>query len=120
MMWLLVVLTCLTVYRVTRLLVKDKITDAWRIRLWTYLVFRSKAHRWAKESQENRVVVLRNMRDGEEPLLAYLITCPWCVSVYVGFVIVGVEMLLVDVPYPWLVWGASSAITGLLSAREDG
>jgi hypothetical protein len=53
------------------------------------------------------------------PLLAYYLTCSWCVSIWVGAAVVGTEMLTMrDVPAPILLWLASSGVTGILSSWE--
>ncbi|MCX0246421.1 hypothetical protein [Streptomyces drozdowiczii] len=81
--------------RLTRLVTRDRITQAPR--------------EWA----------LRRLPDGH--LLAYLVMCDWCVSVYVGAV----------TATAWVVWGderlfigitaalAMSHVTGWLAAREE-
>jgi hypothetical protein len=54
--------------------------------------------------------------------LAYLWTCPWCMSVWVGAVLVVLaegKGLRLDVPFPWLVVAAGSLVTGLGSQVES-
>lgn len=51
--------------------------------------------------------------------LHYLFTCPWCMSVWLGPVVIAVTMRWYDVPAPVLVWIAGSAVTGLLSNLEE-
>lgn len=117
-MWLLAVLTCLAVYRVTRLLVADKLLEKPRLRLYRWAVLRTVP--WAK-TPEDRALVLGNVASGatREPLAAYMLTCPWCVSVWLGGLVVLVEVLCgANVPYPLLLWPATSAVTGLLASRE--
>jgi uncharacterized protein DUF1360 len=113
-MWLLAVLTCLTVFRVTRLLVTDRITERPRLALY----------RWAclRNTTRDRAQVLRDIASGVDrpPLLAYYVTCPWCVSVWIGAAVVGFEVLVLpSVPAPLLLWAASSAVAGLLANLED-
>lgn len=50
--------------------------------------------------------------------LAYLLECPWCMSGWVGGVVVGVTAQIVSVPAPFLVWIAASAVTGLTANYE--
>jgi hypothetical protein len=54
--------------------------------------------------------------------LAYLLECPWCMSAWVGgLVVLGTDLCL-SVPAPFLVWIAASTVTGLignLEARHD-
>lgn len=119
-MWLIAVLTCLTVFRVTRLLVTDRITEKPRLALYRWACLRS-SRSWVK-TPEDRALVLGNIASGasKTPLLAYYLTCPWCVSVWVGGAVVGVETLVLPhVPSPLLLWAASSAVTGLLANLED-
>lgn len=88
--WLLVLLALLAVARVTRLVVEDAILDG------------------------PRALVLRHARPGG--LLAYLLGCPWCVSVWAGFGLAGLVVPLGDTwPVQVLVLGlAASQATGLL------
>jgi hypothetical protein len=109
MAWLLVTLTCLTVYRVTRLLVSDKITE----------VPRDKVILWAWRRAHPNLAPSDYVNVRSAPMLAYFVTCPWCTSIWLGAVIVGTLWLTSDIPYPLLVWPASSAITGLLATKED-
>lgn len=78
--------------RVTRLITSDRLTE--HPRLWTL------------------------MRLDPEGLGAYLVTCGWCVSVYVG---AGVAALLWLGP-TWTVWPLSalafSYVAGWLAAKE--
>lgn len=92
-------LAALATARVTRLITTDRLTE--RPRLWLLTL----AVRWR----------------GEESMLAYLLTCPWCVSVYAGAGMAGA----------WYAWGgerwflavtaalAFSYITGALASRES-
>jgi hypothetical protein len=94
---LAVLVLAFAVHRVTRLLVGDKITEPLRLRLGVD-------------------------RDGQyRPWIGYLVTCPWCVSVYVATAAVLAAALL---PWPVVAWpalaAACSSVTGLLAAREGG
>jgi hypothetical protein len=105
---LVFVLLSLTTYRVTRLLVSDKITESVRERvaLWA-------EYRW----QSKHAVV-----DADDPewksKLAYFITCPWCVSIWVGGFLVLAADMVTSVPLPALTWAATSAVTGWLASHE--
>jgi hypothetical protein len=51
--------------------------------------------------------------------LAYLVTCPWCMGVWVGAALVfTTDAWFADVPYPWLTWAAAAAAAGLLTSWE--
>lgn len=78
------ILAALATARVTRLVTGDKLTE--RPRLWalTHVV----------------------RRRGDESLLAYLITCPWCVSVYAG----------TGLAAGWWLWGESRWFTAAVAA----
>lgn len=91
---LLIVLVCLSTYRFTRLIVRDLFPPMEVFREW----------------------VLRKC--GVSHWLSYLVTCYWCVSLYVGAVIVVLAWWFYGLPYPLLVWPVSSAVTGLISQRE--
>jgi hypothetical protein len=98
--WLMVVLTILAVFRVTRLVNEDTITAPLR--------------RWVVG------------RDGElEPdevgRWGYFITCPWCVSIWVGTVVSVVAVLWGDnrVVLIGLLALAASASTGLIASMVD-
>lgn len=60
--------------------------------------------------------VLRKL--GDDHWFSYLITCMWCVSVYVSGVLVLVTDQFVSVPLPWLVWPAASAVAGYMAVHE--
>lgn len=108
MTWLLVILTCLTVYRLTRLLVSDKITEPIRNRI-IYVAYK-RAY--------PAPIVPAEWQSKREPMLAYFSTCPWCTSVWLGGLVVLVVWLCTGVPYPLLLWPATSAVTGFLSSKE--
>lgn len=92
---LTLLLALLATARLTRLITRDRITRTPR--------------EWA----------LRRLPDGH--LLAYLVMCDWCVSVYTGAAVAGA----------WWAWGdhrlfaaavlalAASHVTGWLAAREE-
>ena len=132
---LLVVLLFLAVYRGTRLIVTDKlpvidipreafvqrwgayaeatwIPDerrySWPVRAFRYVF----AAQWPSINGFSRTNLVMKS-------LAYLWECPWCTSVWVGAAVVYATAQYVDLPYPWLVWGAASAVTGLLVNVEE-
>lgn len=122
----------LAVARVTRLVTVDRITEAprrWLIaRLWAPHVYEGEVRRrWpaasgtpAEVRQGQRVVALERFdADGDPPLGAYLVTCPWCVSTYVGAAVAPLWYLLGT--SPWLLIPAAalafSHVTGFLSSK---
>jgi len=58
------------------------------------------------------------MRMGDDHWITYLITCDWCVSVYVAAVLTLLTDIIIGLQTPLLMWGAASAVTGFLSAIE--
>lgn len=132
---LLVTLLFLAVYRGTRLIVKDKLplidipreafVQRWgayenasripddKLRNWLVRAYRYVfAAQWPSINGKNRTNLIMKS-------LAYLWECPWCTSVWVGAGVVYTSAQYVDLPYPWLVWGAASAVTGLLVNVEE-
>jgi len=82
----------LTTYRITRLVVEDEIAAPMRDRVWD---------RWPPDSTR----------------VGYLITCPWCVSVWVG---AGVVAARAVAPAAWRPLSgalALSALAGVVSQR---
>lgn len=88
----------LAVARVTRLITADRITAAPRrwlsIRLWTPRIQLADVERrqfdnayWARQAipAVRRQLAQERYDDGaEQPLAVYLLTCPWCASIYVA------------------------------------
>lgn len=119
----------LAVARLTRLVVTDRITDAPRrwlsIRLWAPYVREDVARKLFPGVVEaygvreaRRLVAMERLDDGAEPPLpVYLLTCPWCVSVYVGFP--AALLVYLAGSSPWLFVPALalafSQFTGLLA-----
>jgi len=85
-----VAVSLLAVYRLTRLLVADKITERPRMAL----------------------------ADAASGRLAYFVTCPWCVSVWVAAAWVALVLLAPSVALVAGVVLAASAAAGLLSSWE--
>jgi hypothetical protein len=90
---LLAVIYALATYRLTRLVVVDSITGPLRERVW-------------------------RTRPPHESRLGYLLTCPWCTSVWAAsaLVLFGSIAPVTDVVALVL---ALSAVAGLLAARAD-
>ena len=88
---LLVILSILSIYRLTRLVTADRILQGFR----GWVVLRS---RW----------------------LGYLVTCDWCLSIWVAPLPAVAVMLWPDSQWVWgiLIALSGSAITGLISLVE--
>jgi hypothetical protein len=87
------VVAVLAVARITRLLVDDRITIAWR--------------RWVINKW------------GEESLPSYLVHCPWCMSIWVAIPTMPCAVLF---PNVWVIAAlaipAASMVAGLLNSGE--
>lgn len=102
---MLVVLAAIATYRAARFLTGDKVGEP--IRTWAGVEDDDGAQR--------------------HPWLAYLVTCDWCVSTYLGVIgaviIVNVSRLdepwTVDVVWGVALWLTLSGVTGLLSTVEQ-
>lgn len=109
----LIVVYALAVARVTRLLVEDRILDRPR----NALLLRA----WDRATGDRGVSLLAmHDPDAEKPLAAYLMTCPWCVSIYVGAVAAPLAYFWGS--SPWLLIPALalafSYTTGWLASKE--
>lgn len=96
---LVLVVSALAVYRITRLLVADQVLAAPR----------EAVQRWAGGTAQRR----------SRPALAYFVTCPWCVSIWVAagwllLLLFGSLLLILCIAVPL----ACSAAAGLLSSWE--
>jgi hypothetical protein len=119
--WLVVVLVSLATFRITRLLIKDTIP--------VVKVPRDTLVGWLDPDDEYKIEWLAKHGTGREPpsghlgalgrTLAYLVTCPWCMSVWVGAAVTYATTLYASVPLPWLTWIAACAVTGLLSVLDS-
>lgn len=100
----------LAVARVTRLINSDKITENVRERLIDRIW-----QRWRP------AVPVEDREYADEPLPAYLITCPWCASIYVAAVAAPVAYFWGTIPWlfvPALAL-AFSYLTGLLAGLGE-
>lgn len=119
----------LAVARVTRLINADRITEAPRewlsIRLWARSIPAEYAEQRAPAIAAKlgmrvaqRTVAAERLGDNADPPLAvYLLTCPWCASIYVAAVAAPLAYFWGD--SPWLLVPALalafSYVTGLLA-----
>jgi hypothetical protein len=128
---LVLLVYALAVARVTRLVNSDRITERpreWLLdRVWTRAWMPWAAIEHPEEDEHMQRNRARHMgsaarADGAEPpLLAYLVACPWCVSIYVG---------AAAAPLVWF-WGSSpwlaipalalafSQATGLMATKGE-
>ena len=111
--WITAVVFALAVARVTRFITADKLSEKIRLRIVWRLWLRR-----AGGDEELARLQIGNKRP--EPMLAYLLTCPWCASIYVGAVAAPVCWAWGDTPYAFIpaLWLAFSHVTGLLAKIE--
>lgn len=90
--FILVVASLFAVHRLTVLIIQDKITEPLRNKIFNRF---NPADTWA-----------------------YLLTCPWCVSMWLGF---AVAAAVVFIPNIWIIPAlalAFSSITGLIEEKR--
>lgn len=110
--WLLVFLIFVATHRLTRLAIKDEVPIV--------KVPRDKAIRFLDPTPEMLAEEpgLKGHLGGKGEALAYLLECPWCMSVWVGAVVVWATSQFTSVPVPLLVWLGASTFTGLVADFE--
>lgn len=110
----------LAVARVTRLLNEDVLLVGPRERIVAWAWARRYGTEPTLEEHPRPFWVLVRRNGGIEPKLAYLITCPWCASIYVGAVAAPLWYWLGT--SPWLLVPAAalafSYITGFLAQHH--
>ncbi len=97
------------IWRVTRLLVVDEWPPTRALREWIVQAF-------ADVAADGKVV--RGRWGGVGLAVAYLWTCQWCMSVWVGAWLVSLTTVYMSVPAPWLVVAAGSCVAGVMSWVE--
>jgi uncharacterized protein DUF1360 len=105
--WLLVLLVVVATHRLTRLAVADEIP--------LVKVPRDAAVNWLDPTTPGA----RAPWGGFGRSVAYLLGCPWCMSIWVGGVLVWLTAVMVGLPAPWLVWLAASSVTGWAASAES-
>ncbi len=103
----------IAIWRVTRLLVLDAWPPVRAIREWFIVTF------GAIDADGN---ITGGKRWGVLGFsLAYVWTCPWCMSPWVGAALwaIVVRVAHQSLPFPWLVIAAGSGLTGLLAMVES-
>lgn len=118
--WYVAVLIALATFRLTRLIIKDEFPPV----KWP----RDKILNWLDPDDEYKIEWLAKHGTGLEPpdghlgavgrSLAYLLACPWCMSVWVGAGLTYATTFYVTVPLPWLVWAGACAAAGILSLAD--
>lgn len=98
----------LAVARVTRLVTSDKITEGIRYR---FVASRLRRKYGVSPTAEQM---------GSPPMLAYLIMCPWCISIWIGAALAPFVALWGTRPWLWAPAFALAAsyVSGFLAQRE--
>lgn len=103
----------LTIWRVTRLLVKDEFPPTAALRAWHIDTFGQ------RHSQTGELI--GGKRWGALGFsIAYVWSCMWCMSFWVGLALwwLAVGAAGIDVPWPWLLVAAGSGASGLIGSIE--
>jgi len=111
--WLIIGMV-LAIWRVTRLLVSDALPPVAAMRRWFITTF----------AETNIDGTILGGKPGWGMLgwsLAYVWTCPWCMSVWVGLAVWGLSVwpAHLSVPYPWFVIAAGSLVAGVAGQVES-
>jgi hypothetical protein len=83
----------LATYRITRLITRDVITEGFRNWFWK---------KWSPEKSK----------------LGYLLTCEWCLSIWIASLMY-ISVMITSVTFAVAAVFALSAVAGLLTAYED-
>lgn len=126
----IVLVYALAVARVTRLINEDRITErprrALAVRLWArYITDEQVAQRYTRMAETGKHGVAKRWMAAErldagaepKPLSVYMLTCPWCVSIYVAAVVAPVAYWWGGEPWAFVPALALSFsyVTGLLA-----
>lgn len=132
--WMVVALTMLATYRVTRFVTRDQLPIVARPRRWldkhwnplpdqdaweSYLAAPPAAKKIFLENLA-QVTGVRSRPTGWKRSIAYLVGCSWCSSIWVAAGIVVFDHFFLGLTWQWaaLLWLASSAVTGMIAQRE--
>lgn len=119
------------IWRTTRLLVVDEFPPIKGLREWSVRTFGrvdesgaltgGRGPRWGKtvSVRGDLARAAAGVLRGINHAVAYVWTCPWCMSVWAGAGIVWLADWKLSVSYPWLIVAAGSALTGAMSWIES-
>lgn len=123
---LLLLLMALTVYRLTRLVVRDKLTEPIRKPLEGWVKAGENGNRQRRRSiasppgyeyvTEWHVATLFERTRAE---FAFLILCPWCLSVWIACGVALAWLIGPDVTQTFCAITATAAVAGLLLDRDN-
>lgn len=104
-------LLVIAIWRATRLLVVDEWPPTRWLRDWI-------CDHLADVDMSGKLVRRRGVLGPLGFTVAYLWTCQWCMSVWVGGGLVWAAVQWVSVPAPWLVVAAGSCLAGVMAMVE--
>lgn len=99
------------IWRVTRLLVLEDFPPVRAVRDWMISTF-------GLVDADGNLVGGRRL-GGIGYAVAYIWTCPWCMSAYVGGLVWWAADWRLSVPFPWLILAAGSGLSGVMSWVES-
>lgn len=108
---LLVLGLMVATWRTTRLLVRDEFPPVRAVREWFIATF-------GVVDADGNIVGGRRL-GGIGHAVAYLWTCPWCMSIWVAAGLVALAERWTNVPLPWLVGALGAAFTGVMTWVEN-
>lgn len=97
----------LTTARFTRLITTDKLIEGKRLDVQL----------WLEKRKEDKT--LFEFEDEWQSKLAYMLTCPWCLSFWVAIPVTAGVDAVTSVPLPGLVPFVASAVTGIVASRTQ-
>ena len=107
---LLVLGLTVATWRVTRLLVADEFPPTRALR---EIVLRT----WGQIDRAGHITGGRRW-GGLGHAIAYLWTCPWCMSPWVAAALIALTERWANVPLPWLVGALGASFTGAMTMIE--
>ena len=110
MIVLLVVGLTVATWRVTRLLVADEFPPTRALREWVLRTF--------GQIDAKGAITGSKRWGGLGHAIAYLWTCPWCMSPWVAAALIAVTEWRTNVPLPWLVGALGASFTGAMTMIE--
>ena len=107
-----VILIALATYRISRFFAVDTLFEPVRLPVQEWF-----ERRWLRrQPAEDQADMAASEQWNSK--VSYLLSCPWCLSIWVGAGVVAGVDYLTSVPLPMLVWLTSSAVAGFLSSKE--
>lgn len=102
------------IWRISRLLTKDDFPPTRAIRMWVW-------RELGQVDPDGHIIAGRKWGPVPADLsyaVAYVFTCMWCMSFWVGLGVWALADWRLSVPLPWLVVAVGSGFSGLMSQVE--